>query len=82
MKTTYTSRVLSATFHFYTAPSSGGYVYCSTIGDKQICKGGSTMGDTLTAYSEAELKRVVRNWMRAYVKKQLEWESFLNVETI
>ncbi|CAB4142370.1 hypothetical protein UFOVP452_7 [uncultured Caudovirales phage] len=66
MNTTIRSRD-GATFHF-TAPVDGGYVWVS-INDgnrKQICRGGYTMGETLTAYSAAGLKKTARRWYRAH----------------
>ncbi|MEB8288012.1 hypothetical protein OKT24_19850 [Aeromonas veronii] len=70
---TITSRKTGETFTFW-MPASGGYIFRTypskpgTLGD-QICDGGRSMGNTLSA-TPATFEKVCRRWYRAHQRRE------------
>ena len=72
------SRKLGRTITFSRPGSS--YIFADLNGQpgtlgKQICRGGSTTGSTLSysGDSQEEFERICRNWYRAYLRDELTW---------
>lgn len=70
MEMTIKSRKLGRTFTFSKRGNGYHYIYEGRPNnEKQICRGGGYMGDTLSASDEG-FKAVCRRWYRNYIKQQ------------
>jgi len=88
METTINSRILGKKVTFFIGNDGGGYVFTDlfngrsgTLG-KQICHGGSTLGETIEA-DEHGLSAVARRWFRQYMAddaQRFEMQNFLENE--